>query len=402
MATQNPSQQPAGAGTHTGEGFGFMDLAKSKVILFLAKSCELVLLLGTIWMTVTLTTPAAASMLGGWPNTIIITLMGVAVDAAMPESFIHAVAQRLEQKTTQFKWSITIAICMLLLVVINFVNSAVESRTGTSLPGGVIVALIIIRGIVGLSYVTIRECQMYIDRQTANQRQVIPVVDVVERLATFTETMNRRFSEMKSESERRLQMTETRLSEMLTRVVSESEARFTETLRTFTETPDTTFSESLSESLTESLQGVICSQVQAELQPVYDALQAHASILEALAGLPSQQAQLSVIVREVKATVERIPSFSESQASFSERPKLLSLKAKSVPAVKAEESFTEASLKETSESGFDKKAFVLTCLTENSAMTISEIQRRAEAAGQSVSTGYISNIRKALGEEQSA
>lgn len=293
---------------------------------------------------------------------------------------------------------------LVVVMIVSVVIAGLEQKVAIpdEVKVGVDLALIVIRSVCSVLYGRVVHA-LKTDHQTGLQS--VPAPDVFEYLTAFTETLDRRFSEMKSETESRLQMTETRLSETLHRLMSESEARFSETLQTFTETPEDTFTESLSETL----QAVVKAQMEEELHPVYDALQAHASILEALSGLPSQQAQLSVIIREVKATIERIPSFSETGLTFTERPKLLSLKAgvkvsevKPPVSTKASESFTEASLKETSESGFDKKAFVLACFTESASMTIGEIQRRAEAIGQSVSVGYVSSIRKALVEEQSA
>jgi hypothetical protein len=51
---------------------------------------------------------------------------------------------------------------------------------------------------------------------------------------------------------------------------------------------------------------------------------------------------------------------------------------------------------------FDKGAFVRSCLTEYPTIRNSEIQRKASELGHSISPGYISDIRKAYLEEQTA
>ena len=51
---------------------------------------------------------------------------------------------------------------------------------------------------------------------------------------------------------------------------------------------------------------------------------------------------------------------------------------------------------------FDKGAFVRSCLTEYPAIRNAEIKRKASELGHSISPGYISDIRKAFLEEQTA
>ncbi len=359
----------------------FLDLAKSKVVMFAGKSCELVIFFGCLWITLVMTNPGAVSWLDGGINSFFLTSMGFAVDAAFPESWLHVVAQRLEGKHTQFKWSVAIAIAMLILVAVNGITAGAEGVLHVSMPKWLLATVIITRLLVGICYVAIRECQAFISRRTAEQHQVLPATDVRAQIdmaiQSFSESLDRRFSESASETERHLQVSENRLSVTIKQQVSESL---------------TAFSERLAESFTESLQWIVSNQVRQELQPVHDALQGHVGILETLASLPGQHTQLLLSVREVKATIERIPAFTKSGST---RPKLLSLKAGA--------KVDEVSVKETSESDFDKKAFVLARLSENPSITIGAIQQMAEELGQSISTGYISGIRsKASPGERSA
>lgn len=358
----------------------FLDLAKSKVVMFAGKSCELVIFFGCLWITLVMTNPGAANWADGGINSFFLTSMGFAVDAAFPESWLYVVAQKLEGKRTQFTWSVAIAVAMLVLVAVNGVTAGAEGVLHVTINKWLLAIVIITRLLVGICYVAIRECQSFIDRRSAEQHQTLPAADVRAQIdtaiRTFSESLDRRFSESASATERHLQVSESRLGETIRLQVSESLA---------------TFSERLAESLAESLQWIVSDQVRQELQPVHDALQGHVNILETLASLPGQQAQLSMTVREVKATIERIPAFTESGSN---RPKILSLKAGA--------KVDEASVKDASEGDFDKKAFVLACLSKNPTITISAIQQRAEELGQSISTGYISGIRKALAEERSA
>ena len=275
---------------------------------------------------------------GGSINGFFLTSMGFAVDAAFPESWLHVVAQKLEGKRAQFKWSVAIAIAMLVLVAINGITAGAEGVLHVEMPKWLLATVIITRLLMGICYVAIRECQSFINRRIAEQQQVLPAVDVLAQIDTaiqgFSESLDRRFSESTSATEKRLQVSESRFSETIKQQVSESLATFSE-----------------------SLPWIVSNQVRLELQPVYEALQGHVGVLEARQ-ITNQQAQLSLIVREVKATVERIPAFIESDRSEPSRPKLLSLKA---------------GVKETGESDFDKKTFVMARLSENPSITIAAI-----------------------------
>lgn len=152
----------------------FMDLAKSRIMLFFSKSCELVLFFGCLWITLTMTDPTAKTWANGIINTVFITIMGFAIDAAFPESWMHVVLQRLEGKDEQFKWSRAIALTMTFLVAANVIYTMFAGDSGntaasgipTNAQGWIVDSLIIVRLLVGISYVAIRECQGMIDRRT--------------------------------------------------------------------------------------------------------------------------------------------------------------------------------------------------------------------------------------------
>jgi deoxyribodipyrimidine photolyase len=91
--------------------------------------------------------------------------------------------------------------------------------------------------------------------------------------------------------------------------------------------------------------------------------------------------QLRQVMQEVKTTVE----------ANTGRPKLALVES---PSSKSGENI------ETNE--FNKGAFVRSCLTEYPTIRNSEIQRKASELGHTISPGYISDIRKAFLEEQTA
>lgn len=153
----------------------FIDLAKSKVILFAAKSCELVIFFGGLWLTLVMTNHDAANWASGGINNFFITTMGFAVDAAFPESWIHVVAQHFDQKKGQFRWSVSIAIAMSLLVGLNVVSTEIETNAHVNLPVWVTATFITIRMFVGFGYVAIRECQGLLDRKSAEKQAGSPV-----------------------------------------------------------------------------------------------------------------------------------------------------------------------------------------------------------------------------------
>jgi hypothetical protein len=110
--------------------------------------------------------------------------------------------------------------------------------------------------------------------------------------------------------------------------------------------------------------------------------------LAELTALPAQlerqaqatQAQLRGLMQEVKAALE----------ANTTRPRLALIER--VP----------NSPTNTSESGIDKAAFVRSCLTENPNIRNADIQRKASEQGVNISPAYISEVRKAFLEEQSA
>lgn len=152
-------------------------LAKSKTLRFFAVSCEFILFLGGLWITFTVNDPTSKTWLGGNVNMIFLTIMGWAVDAAMPEAWLHVVIQQVEKKRGQLSWSKFVAICISLLFIGNIVYSVFTggdktggvSGTPADITGWVLLVLTILRIAIGFVYITVRQCQEWIDRQNPEQ-----------------------------------------------------------------------------------------------------------------------------------------------------------------------------------------------------------------------------------------
>ena len=195
--------------------------------------------------------------------------------------------------------------------------------------------------------------------------------------ATFTEQFSE-LSQRMTESEQR--MTE-QFTELLQRTASELSAHFTEHVeRTFSEHPAFT-----------------------ELANVSETVQAHAHMLTELAALPGlferlQQATpaqvRAVVQHEVKAAIE---ANTEQQhrmpTSNTARPKL------SVVEANTEHRTPKDRTAKANSSESDKGAFVRQCLTETPNIRNTDIQRKAAQQGITISPAYISEIRKAFGEQ---
>lgn len=146
-------------------------LAKSKTLRFFAVSCEFILFLGGLWITFSVTNPDSKNWFGGNVNMVFLTIMGWAVDAAMPEAWLHVVIQHVQQKRGHLSWSKFVAICISILFIGNIVYSVFTSGdktsatgTPTDFTGWILLILIILRISVGFVYITVRQCQEWIDR----------------------------------------------------------------------------------------------------------------------------------------------------------------------------------------------------------------------------------------------
>ncbi len=146
-------------------------------------------------------------------------------------------------------------------------------------------------------------------------------------------------------------------------------------------------------TLTEHLQGIeaniqrtVAAQIAETEQRITERLSEHSisPALAELAALPAQverqvqasQAQLRALMQEVKTALE----------ANTTRPRLALVER----------------TPNTSESGIDKATFVRQMFTEHPEMRNADIQRKASEQGVNISPAYISELRKAFTEEQSA
>src|SRR5581483_7988152 len=106
----------------------WITLAKSKTMRFFAVSCEFIIFLGCLWLTLVTILPSATGWLWGGVDTFFMVAMGFAVDAALPEAWLHVVDQYLEKKKAQLWWSVPIAVAMLLLVIANVIYTKITGQ----------------------------------------------------------------------------------------------------------------------------------------------------------------------------------------------------------------------------------------------------------------------------------
>jgi hypothetical protein len=152
-----------------------------------------------------------------------------------------------------------------------------------------------------------------------------------------------------------LQGIETNIQRTVTAQIAETEQRITE-------------------RLSETLQSLERTSTDHQNLPELSELAALPAQLESQA--KASQAQLRTLMQEVKAALE----------ANATRPRLALVER----------------TPNTSESGIDKAAFVRSCLTEHPEMRNADIQRKASEQGVNISPAYISELRKAFTEEQSA
>lgn len=157
------------------EEMWWLMLAKSKTMRFFSVSCEFIIFLGCLWLTLVTIMPDAESWAYGGINKFFLVAMGFAVDAALPESWLHVVGQYIDKQWSQFRWSVSIAVLMMILVIANIVYTKLTGSDGQSAAGipWLVDTLLIARMFIGIVYVTIRECQEFISRKQA-KRMIAP------------------------------------------------------------------------------------------------------------------------------------------------------------------------------------------------------------------------------------
>lgn len=225
MATNTPTQQQSNTVKQPRPEMWLITLAKSKIMRFFAVSCEFIIFLGCLWLTLVTILPSATTWLWGGVDTFFMVAMGFAVDAALPEAWLHVVDQYLEKKKAQLRWSIPIAVAMLVLVIANVVYTKLTGQSEAHPTGAmeaVVNTLLIARMFIGISYVTIRECQSFIDRKQYNQAppaQSVPVEELIKKAADELQTqVDQRLTELAGNQKQSLDLFRIEQQRLLSKV----------------------------------------------------------------------------------------------------------------------------------------------------------------------------------------
>jgi hypothetical protein len=233
------------------------------------------------------------------------------------------------------------------IMLVGVVVVGLEHALPVPLPGWIItsidVLLVVARSI----------CAVLYGRVVHDLKQeMVRMMPVADAQATFTEHLSELSATMERTLAARIAETEQRMSE-----------RWSETVQ------------SLERTVTERIE-----RTSADHQAMPD--------LSELATLPAQlerqaqaaQAQMRTMIQEMKAALEG--SLTRPRLALVERTANVSAN--------------------TNESGFDKAAFVRQMFSEHPEMRNADIQRKAAELGVNISPAYISELRKAFTEEQSA
>jgi hypothetical protein len=157
-------------------------------------------------------------------------MMGFAIDAAMPEGWLHVVAQHLEHKPSQQRWSKAVASAMSLLFLGNIVYSFLttgDTSGGTSggfpsdVQGWVLLSLMVLRVSVGFLYITVRECQEFISRYEAKAQHTqppTPATPLVDVEALVRQVLSESVVSLQSQQQQALQLMRIEQQRMLSHV----------------------------------------------------------------------------------------------------------------------------------------------------------------------------------------
>jgi hypothetical protein len=219
---------------------------------------------------------------------------------------------------------------------------------------GVEIVLVVARSICSVLYGRV----VHLLKGEATRVQRIPAVDVMQRLQTCTEQLQRieqHFTDFQQQQVFQLQNVETGFQELL----HESLSPIVATLQFHGET--------------------------LSLLPTFN------EQLDQIGTVAEYQLRITEEVTRVKATLERIGSVPHMATNQLEGP---TRQARVKPLLQLAPGGPER--KPTGE--FDKAQFVYTCLREDPDMKIADIQQRAAERGQTISVGSVSQYRKAFFE----
>ena len=289
------------------------------------------------------------------------------------------------------------------IMLVGVVTVGLEHALPVALPTWVItcvdVLLVVARSICAVLYGQV----VHALKSEAEQEptHVVKTVDVYTRLDAYIESL-RQFGQS---VERQFQHTETRI-QGVTEALQLTDNRILSVLQLIQASGAETEGRML--GLAEALR----SHVDRSLAPIVTELNEQAETLSALSALSAQIGQFEATARvewqEVKVTVEKhlevLPKLAEqivSPAAVTHRiaaPKAITEKRKDRKVRKVKGSVTPAP--NTSGEPFDKREFIRECLREDPGVSIGVIQQKALLHGQTIASGYVSEVRKAFVEQR--
>lgn len=318
------------------------------------------------------------TFLVGMPHEAWIVTQGFALESSGGVVLALSFEARAEGDKAKMWMQLVLGLALLIVGgVLFFVEmaAAVKGFNEASMPDVYIYGMAALRSIVSLGYIAVMRTKGF----RFSGVSVVPPV----QLPNITEAIE----DANKIALRRIEQSEAKTSEQIlaiAQVIEEFASQQRELVSWTTET---------------------LQRVDGGLQNTFASL---AEPLRALSVLPEVTCQLQEItettqyqlrtvteeVSQVKVTLEQRAALPKPKAERTLRSHSPNPSVTSVVSVSASEPFGTEVTEISTE--FDKGAFVRQCLTEDPAMTIAAIQRKAAEFGQTIATSYISETRKAF------
>ncbi len=313
--------------------------------------------------------------------------------------------KQAQQKGGKRSFAYWLGIVLVGLMIANMVVASIEHITSLGDATPVIEGvLLVIRAIMAVLYGyavhSLRE-------DTLESAAVVKSLDVVVALATVTAALEKLTETQKHLADETLrQMTSVdanllSVTEQIQRLESATERQ----LMAFGESH-----QSETERQFVSQQEAIALHVDGAIAPVHETLAAYGETLSVLPVLREQIAHLETLPKEewqaIRMMVERcaeiLPKVAQSIDQVSVRQYIAAPKPSPETRPKPVTERQRKAAKGEAPFAFDKREFILECLREDPKVSISVIQQKALLLGQSIATGYVSEVRTAFAEEQRA
>jgi hypothetical protein len=312
------------------------------------------------------------TFLVGMPHEAWIVTQGFALESSGGVVLALSFEARAEGDKAKMWMQLVLGLALLIVGgVLFFVEmaAAVKGFNEASMPDVYIYGMAALRSVVSLGYIAVMRTKHH---RFSGEASVVPSV----QLPSITEAIE----DANKIALRRIEQSEAKTSERIQAI--------TETLQAFA-----------------SQQRELTSWTAEMLQRVDQGLLAITEPLSVLPNLTERleevtettQYQLRSVTEEVsrvKVTLEQRAALPKPKAERTLRSHSPNPSVTSVVSVSASEPFGTEVTEISTE--FDKGAFVRQCLTEDPAMTIAAIQRKAAEFGQTIAGSYISETRKAF------